>query len=79
MQQFLEYVLRQLVEYPDEMILTHQEAPRKTVFYLRLHQSDIGKVIGKHGQTIRAIRALLNAAAARSGERAMLQIVEEPS
>jgi len=77
MQQFLEYVLRQLVEYPEEMVLTHQESPKKTVFYLRLHQSDVGKVIGKHGQTIRAIRGLLSAAAARSGEHAVLQIVED--
>lgn len=77
MQQFLEYVLRQLVDHPDEMILTHQEAPRKTVFYLRLHKSDVGKVIGKHGQTIRAIRNLLSAAASRNSQRAVLQIVED--
>ena len=76
MQQFLEYVLRQLVEYPEEIVLTHQETPRKKVFYLRLRRTDVGKVIGKHGQTIRAIRSLLSASAARSGQRAMLQIVE---
>jgi predicted RNA-binding protein YlqC (UPF0109 family) len=76
MQQFLEYVLRQLVEYPEEIVLTHQETPRKTVFYLRLRRTDVGKVIGKHGQTIRAIRSLLSASAARSGQRAMLQILE---
>lgn len=76
MQQFLEYVLRQLIEFPEDMILTHKESPRKTVFYLRLRRSDVGKVIGKHGQTIRAIRGLLSASAARNGQRAMLQIVE---
>ena len=76
MQQFLEYVLRQLVEFPEDIILTHQETPRKIVFYLRLRRSDVGKVIGKHGQTIRAIRGLLSASAARNGQRAILQIVE---
>lgn len=76
MQEFLDFVLRQLIDYPDEMILTKVEAPKKTIFQVRLRKSDIGKVIGKHGQTIIAIRNLL-AAASRPGCRAMLEIVEE--
>lgn len=76
MQQFLEYVLRQLIDYPDEMVLTAMETPKKVQFNLRLRQSDVGKVIGKHGQTIAALRNLLGAAAARHGQVAMLEIVE---
>lgn len=76
MQEFLEFVLRHLVDYPDEMVLTTSEASRKTIFKLRLRQSDIGKVVGKHGQTIVAIRNLLNTAAARHGGKATLEIVE---
>ena len=78
MEEFLEFVIRQLIEFPDEMVLTKVEAPRKVVFSLQLRQSDIGKVIGKHGQTINAIRNLLTAAASRHGQRAILQIDEEP-
>ena len=77
MQEFLEFVLRQLIDFPDEMILTKLEAPKKTVFRVRLRQSDIGKVVGKHGATIAAIRNLLNAAASRHGEKALLEIVED--
>ena len=77
MQEFLDYVLRQLIDYPDEMILTRLEVAKKTVFKLRLRQSDVGKVIGKHGHTIIAIRNLLAAGAARHGEKAALEIVEE--
>jgi predicted RNA-binding protein YlqC (UPF0109 family) len=77
MQEFLEFVLRHLVDYPDEMVLTTSEANKKTIFKLRLRQSDIGKVVGKHGQTILSIRNLLNAAAARHGEKAVFEIVEE--
>jgi predicted RNA-binding protein YlqC (UPF0109 family) len=76
-EEFLEYVIRQLVDYPDEMVLTRVELQRKIVFKLQLRQSDVGKVIGKHGHTIAAIRNLLSAAAARHGQRALLQIVEE--
>ena len=78
MEEFLEFVIRQLVEFPDEMVLTRLENPRKIIFKLQLRQSDIGRVIGKHGQTINAIRNLLSAAASRHGQRAMLQIDEEP-
>lgn len=77
MQEFLDFVLRHLIDYPDEMILTKLEAPKKTVFRLQLRKSDIGKVVGKHGLTIIAIRNLLAAAASRHGERATLEIVEE--
>jgi len=76
MQEFLDFVLRQLIDFPDEMILRKVEANRRIVFRLQLRQSDVGKVIGKHGQTIIAIRNLLSAAAARHGQKALLEIVE---
>ena len=77
MQEFLRYILRNLIDYPDEMVLTKVESPKKILFLLRLRQSDVGKVIGKHGHTIIAIRNILAAAAARHGEKALLEIVEE--
>jgi len=77
MQEFLQFVLSRLVEYPEDVLLTHEEQPRKIVFKLRLRQSDIGKVVGKHGQTLTAIRNLLNAAGSRHGQRVFLDIVED--
>jgi predicted RNA-binding protein YlqC (UPF0109 family) len=77
MQEFLEFVIRHLVDFPDEMVLTTSEANKRTIFKLRVRQSDIGKVVGKHGQTILAIRNILNAAAARIGQKAVFEIIEE--
>lgn len=77
MEEFLEFVIRHLISYPDEMVLTRVESGRKIIFNLRLRQSDVGRVIGKHGHTIAAIRNLLEAAASRHGQRATLQIIEE--
>ena len=77
MEEFLEYVIRQLIEFPEEMVLTKVETARKVIFKLQLRQSDVGKVIGKHGQTINAIRNRLSAAASRQGQRVLLQIDEE--
>lgn len=77
MEEFLIYTIRQLIDFPEEMVLTKHETPRKVTFYARLRQSDVGKVIGKQGHTIDAIRCLLNAAASRHNQRAALEIVEE--
>ena len=76
MREFLEFVIRQLVEFPDDMVLTEIPSGRTTIFKLQLRQSDVGRVIGRNGQTIQAIRALLVSSAARHGQRAMLEIVE---
>jgi predicted RNA-binding protein YlqC (UPF0109 family) len=74
--QFLEFVIRQLVEFPDEMMLSEIPSGKMTIFKVQLRQSDIGRVIGRNGQTIQAIRALLASSAARHGQRATLEIVE---
>jgi predicted RNA-binding protein YlqC (UPF0109 family) len=76
MKEFLEFVIRQLVEFPDDMVLTEIPGGKTTIFKVQLRQSDVGRVIGRNGQTIQAIRALLNSSASRHGQRATLEIVE---
>jgi uncharacterized protein len=76
MREFLEFVIRQLVDFPDEAIITEVPAGRTIMFRLRLRQSDVGRIIGRNGQTIQAIRALLSSAASRHGQRATLEIIE---
>ena len=76
MEEFLRYLILNLVGTPEGMELTEQHAPHKTVFRLRLPRQEVGKIIGKQGRTIEAIRNLLSASAARHHEKAMLQIVE---
>jgi predicted RNA-binding protein YlqC (UPF0109 family) len=76
-EEFVEFVIRRLIEFPDEMIITKHETPRKVVFQIQLRQSDIGFVIGRQGHTIEAIRNLLNAAGSRHGQKVVLQILDE--
>jgi len=73
---FLEFVIRQLVEAPEEVLVTKVEQGRKLVFKVEMRKSDVGKVIGRNGHTIAAVRNLLSAAAQRSGQQVFLQIVE---
>ena len=76
MEEFLRYVIGNLIENPDEMVLTQAQAPRRVTFRLKLRKNDIGRVIGKQGRTIAAVRNLLSAGAARHGQKAVLQIDE---
>jgi predicted RNA-binding protein YlqC (UPF0109 family) len=76
MREFLEFIVRQLVEFPDEAIITEIPSGRTIIFRLQLRQSDVGRIIGRNGQTIQSIRALLSSAAARHNQRATLEIVE---
>jgi predicted RNA-binding protein YlqC (UPF0109 family) len=77
MQAFLEYMVKGLVSRPDAVTVTPVKTNGTTVYELRLHPTDIGKVIGKQGATINAIRSLLLVGSAKKGERASLEIVEE--
>jgi len=77
MQPFLEYVVKNLVQHQDVVKVTPVEREGTTIYELRLHPSDVGKVIGRQGMTINAIRSLLLAGSARKGLRCSLEIVED--
>ncbi|HEY5705260.1 MAG TPA: KH domain-containing protein [Terrimicrobiaceae bacterium] len=76
MEEFLRFVIGQLVEFPDEIVLSKTELPEKVIFHLATRKSDVPRIIGKGGHTIQAIRTLLNAAAHRRGLKASIEILE---
>jgi len=76
MKEFIEFIAKQLVDKPDEVRITEIEGERTTVYELRVGSGDMGKVIGKHGQTAKSLRTLLSAASAKSGKRSVLEILE---
>ena len=77
MQAFLEYVVKGLVDHPDAVLISPVDRSGMTVFELRLDPSDVGKVIGRRGNTIQAIRALMQVGAAKQGVRCTVDIVED--
>lgn len=77
MQAFLEYVVKNLVDHPDLVSITPVQNGASTVYELRLDPDDVGKIIGRQGATIHAIRALLLVGSAKKGERCSLEIVED--
>ena len=77
MQAFLEYVVKGLVQNPDAVTITPVEREGMTIYELRLHPQDVGKIIGRQGMTINAIRSLLQAGSAKKGMRCTVEIVED--
>jgi len=77
MQAFLEYVVKGLVQNPDDVAITPVERNGLTIYELRLNQEDVGRIIGKQGVTINAIRNLLTAGSAKKGMRCSLEIIED--
>jgi predicted RNA-binding protein YlqC (UPF0109 family) len=73
--EFLLYIIKALVDEPDEVEINVVEGEKSTIFELKVAPSDIGKVIGKSGRIAKAIRTILNAAIARSGKRISLDIL----
>ena len=77
MQAFLEYVVKGLVQNPDQVSVSPVEKGGMTVYELRMNPSDVGRIIGREGITINALRSLLTAGSARKGLRCSLEIVED--
>ena len=77
MQEFLELVLKGLVQNPGAVTVTPVERGGTTVYELRLDPQDVGKIIGRQGITINAIRSLLLVGSAKKGLRCSIEIVED--
>ena len=77
MEAFLEYVVKGLVQHPEDVTIKPVQRNGMTIYELRLHEGDVGRIIGRQGMTINAIRALLLAGSAKQGLRCALEIVED--
>ncbi len=69
-------IARALVDNPEAVNVTEVEGEQKTILELSVDQSDIGKVIGRQGRTVRALRTLLSAAGVKLQKRFTLEILD---
>ena len=77
MKEFIEFIAKQLVDNPDKVSVEETTPDEHTIeLNLKVDKSDLGKVIGKHGNTVNAMRTLLTAVGAKGKHRATLQIIE---
>lgn len=74
--ELVSFVVVNLVEHPDDVVVDIVRREGRDVYRVKVHAEDLGKVIGKGGQTARALRVLLAAVSARTDQRLGLEIVE---
>jgi len=76
MKELVEQIAKSLVDHPDQVVVHAVEGEQVTVLELRVHPTDLGKVIGKQGRTARSIRTILGAAGMKLHKRFTLEILE---
>jgi len=72
----VEYIAKSLVDLPDHVDVNEIEGEKTTILELRVAEDDLGKIIGRHGRTAKAMRTVINAAATKERKRAVLEILE---
>ena len=75
MKELLTYIIRNLVDQPDEISITEREG-NGIVYEVRVAPSDMGKVIGRQGRIIKEVRILMKAVAQRKGKRVSVEVVD---
>jgi len=76
MMEFIEYVLKALANHPADIIISELRGRQTVIFEIRCNADDMGRIIGKSGKTIGAIRTLFGVLAAKQRRRSLLEIVE---
>jgi hypothetical protein len=76
LKELVEFIARALVDKPDEVAVAEISGEQTVVLELRVAKEDLGKVIGKQGRTVKAMRAILSAASSKVRKRAELEILE---
>ncbi len=77
MQALVEYVARALVDKPDAVAVKVTAVEGGVLYELTVAPEDIGKVIGRDGRTVNALRTVLAAAAQKDGHKSRLEIVDD--
>ena len=76
-QQFLEFLVKSVVDHPEDVVITRQVDEMGVLLILRVNPQDMGQVIGREGSTAKAIRSLLRIFGVKNNARINLKI-EEP-
>ena len=77
LQNLVEDMVKRLVDNPEEVKIVQNQGDSTTVFEVRVAKTDMGKIIGKKGKTIEALRVIIGACGAKEKRRCVFQIIED--
>ena len=76
MKNLLTGIAKQIVDYPDQVKVNEIDGDQTSVLELSVAKQDFGKIIGKKGRNIRAIRTIMTAASAKIHKRIIVEVLE---
>jgi predicted RNA-binding protein YlqC (UPF0109 family) len=78
MKNFIEYIVKELVDKPDEVVISEVVGERTVVYELKVAHGDIGNVIGRRGRIVRSIQTLVSAISAKQkNKKPMLEVLKQ--
>ncbi len=77
MKDLIMHLAKELVDKPEEVVVTEIEGQQSSVIQLKVAKEDMGKIIGKKGKNVQAMRTILAAAAVKTGKRYVLELMED--
>ncbi len=77
MKQLLEYIVPNIVNHPEDVVITEEESQGATNLFIKVNPEDMGRVIGKSGKVIKAIRQIGRIIAIKKGIRVNIDVVDE--
>ncbi len=76
MKDLIEYIVKQIVDYPEQVQVTQVDGEKTTIIEVRVDKQDLGKIIGKAGRIAKAMRTILSVAGVKEGRKYKLEIIE---
>jgi predicted RNA-binding protein YlqC (UPF0109 family) len=74
--ELVEYLTKLIVDNTEDVEVGEKSGEKTMVFEIRVNKQDFGKILGKHGKNIQAIRTLVNAVSAKAGKRSTIEVIE---
>lgn len=76
MKEILETLIKNLVDYKEEVTITEKQEEKTLVYEVKVKETDMGKVIGKQGRVAKSIRTLMKSIAAKEHKKIVIEFVE---
>lgn len=76
MEEFVAYIIKNLVSKPEDVLVSSSSDQEKVCIEIRVAQEDVGKVIGRRGNTINALRVIVRTVATRLGQKTQVELIQ---
>jgi hypothetical protein len=75
-EKYIEFIIKNLVNHPEDIKISRIDGTKETIIEIRVHQEDVGKVIGKNGSVVRALRTIVSAIGNIEKKNYILEVID---